>query len=355
MKAPVERLAREWWAGGLGLGGAALSAATAPASWAWAWAARRRARHFARCGGTRVEGLAVVSVGNLAVGGTGKTPVAAWVAGRLAAAGVPTWVLTGGTAADEALLHARWRPHLPVGSGRDRVATAQRARAAGARAGVLDDGFQHLRLVRDLDIVLLSADDPFPGPVLPRGPYREPPEALGRADAVVVTARAASAYMARALAEEARRFAPEAASAGVRLAPSRLQRLSAWASGRLGGDGAPGGRQGALELGESPVLAVCGVARPRAFAAAVRSVVEGPVELLALGDHHPYTAADVARMRDRAAGRPIVVSAKDAVKLARWREELGTAFVLDEELRWAWGEDELARVLDAVATEASGP
>jgi tetraacyldisaccharide 4'-kinase len=349
MRGALERLARRWWAGDLGLAGSALTAATAPMSWAWAWAARRRARRFALRGGERIEGLTVVSVGNLAVGGTGKTPVVGWVAARLAAVGVPTIVLTGAHGADEALLHALWSAEIPAVSGRDRVATAARARADGARAVVLDDGFQHLRLARDFDIVLLSADDRFPAPVLPGGPYREPPGALGRAHAVVVTRRVATEDAARALAAEVRPYAPDAVSAGVWLAPSRLRGLAEWT-------GAPGGAaaHGAGELGGRPVLGVCGVARPDAFAATVGGLVGGPVELLAFGDHHAYTRADVARVCSRAAGRPIVVTAKDAVKLTRWEEELSDVYVLEEELRWAWGEEALAAPIEALVAEGAG-
>jgi tetraacyldisaccharide 4'-kinase len=298
----------------------------------------------------------VVSVGNLAVGGAGKTPVAAWVADHLTGAGVPTSVLTGAHGADEALLHALWCPEVPVVSGRDRVAGARGARAAGARAVVLDDGFQHLALARDLDIVLLSADDPFPAPVVPRGPYREPPAALGRADAVVVTRRVATEDAARALAAEVGPYAPDAVSAGVWLAPSRLRGLAEWtvAPGGPARPSGPGAAHGAGELGGRPVLAVCGVARPDAFAATVARLVGGPVELLSFGDHHAYTRADVARVCSRAAGRPIVVTAKDAVKLTRWDEELGDAYVLEEELRWAWGEEALAAPIEALVAEGAG-
>lgn len=352
MRVALERFARRWWVGELGLVGSALAVPTAPISWAWAWAARRRAHRFGLRGATRIEGLMVVSVGNLAVGGAGKTPVAAWVADHLAGAGVPTSVLTGAHGADEALLHARWSPEIRVVAGRDRVGGAATAHAEGARAVVLDDGFQHLRLARDLDIVLLSADDPFPAPVLPRGPYREPPAALERADVVVVTRRAATEDAARALAAAAGRYAPEALSAGAWLAPSRLRRLENWAAAP-----ASGGREdthGAPGLGRSSVLAVCGVARPDAFAAAVESVVGAPVELLAFGDHHAYTRSDVARVRARAAGRPVVVTAKDAVKLANWLDGLGDAYVLEEALRWTWGEEALVALMQALVAEGAG-
>jgi tetraacyldisaccharide 4'-kinase len=292
----------------------------------------------------------VISVGNLAVGGTGKTPVAAWVAQRLAAAGVPTHLLAGLHGADEALLHARWSPSVPVLVDRNRARAAARAHAEGARAVVLDDGFQHFAVARDLDIVLLAAEDRFPGPVLPRGPYRERPEALARADAVVVTRRTATCEAALALAERARRLAPEALSAGLRLAPGGLQPLSVWAEpARADADGAE------LRRVAAPALAVCALGRPDAFGEAVAEQVGGPVELMAFADHHAYTLVEVDRVSALAEGRPIVVSAKDAVKLAPYAARLGAAWVLTEELCWDWGEETLARRIDALMAEAVGP
>ncbi|MEQ1857149.1 MAG: tetraacyldisaccharide 4'-kinase, partial [Longimicrobiales bacterium] len=126
------------------------------------------------------------------------------VASSVRTSGVRACILVGAEGEDEALLHRTWNPGIPVSSGRDRVATAARARAEGAEVAVLDDGFQHHALARDLDIVLLSADDPPPGQVLPRGPYREPMEALGRADLVVVTRRNADVSRSRALEEGGR-------------------------------------------------------------------------------------------------------------------------------------------------------
>jgi tetraacyldisaccharide 4'-kinase len=344
----VELFARRWWGGDLGRGGRLLDALAAPLSWAVARAARRRAARLARAS-ARVDGLRVVSVGNLAVGGTCKTPVAAWVVGRLLEAGIPAAVVTGASGRDEALLHERWSPGAPVLVGRDRLAAAAAARARGARAVVLDDGFQHLRIARDLDVVLLSAEDPFPGRVLPLGPYREAPEALGRADVLVVTRRRASRGEAEGVAERAARFAPGAATAGAWLAPGGLCELGVWAGGNETGHGraAPAGPHG-------PLLAVCAIGRPDAFADAVRSFAAGSVELLAFPDHHAYGRSDLARIRRCAAGRPVIMTEKDAVKLASRAGTLGDAWVLTEELRWSWGEADVRERLGALAAQAAG-
>lgn len=142
MRAGVQAFARRWWAGELGARGAALSAIGAPLSWAWGGAsalAGRRAAARAR----RVQGVAVVSVGNLAVGGTGKTPMTAWIASSLLRGGARPAVVVGGAGGDEARVIARRLPGVPVTIERDREAGAARARAAGADVVILDDGFQH--------------------------------------------------------------------------------------------------------------------------------------------------------------------------------------------------------------------
>ena len=111
-------------------------------------------------------------------------------------------LLLSGYGTDEVLLHRSWNPSVPVLADPDRVAGARRAVRDGASTVVVDDGFQHRRLARDLDIVLLSVEDPFPGGVLPVGPYREPAESLARAHAIVLTRRGASIEAAREWADD---------------------------------------------------------------------------------------------------------------------------------------------------------
>jgi len=339
VRAGLERFARRWWGGELGAAGRALAVVTAPASWAW-WALDAlRARGPTRSSQRRIAGLRVISVGNLAVGGTGKTPIVGWVTSVLRTDGTPTCVLVGPAASDEAELHRRWNPSVPVLVHRDRVAGAERARAAGARTAVLDDGFQHRELARDLDIVLISADDPFPGSLLPRGPYREPSSALGRADAVLVTRRAATAERALAVISVVESRWPGRLAGVVALAPGAWVRL----------DGSP------ASTPRGDVVAVCAIARPETFAQSICAAVGGKVELVAFADHHAYDRRDAERLRRRSGGRMIVLTEKDAVKLARWSDDLGEAVVLRDELRWEHGEAGLrGRLLAASAeTEAA--
>src|SRR6185295_16021629 len=127
-------------------------------------------------GALRVEApaLPVISVGNLTVGGTGKTPFAAWLAGRLSALAVPAIVLRG-YGNDEVDVHRRLNPHIPVVVGVDRAAARREAKSRDADVVVLDDAFQHRRVDRTADIVLLSVEQLLrPRRLLPAGPWREP-------------------------------------------------------------------------------------------------------------------------------------------------------------------------------------
>jgi tetraacyldisaccharide 4'-kinase len=349
----LQRFARRWWAGGYGRRGLVLSLILAPLSWLWVLAATRRARRFEREGGQRVDGLRVVSIGNLAVGGTGKTPLAAWVARRLLDCGARPALALRGYGRDEALLHGLWNPGVPVFLDADRVRAARRAAEGGAGTVVLDDGFQHRGLVRDVDLVLLSVDDPFPAAVLPCGPYREPIAALARADAVVLTRRAASADEARSLAAEVHALpgiAPGAVVASVHIAVDQMVPLGAWAE--TAGEGTPpaepaelaghGPNPGTYSLDPSRgVLAVTGIARPDAFRVALQGLFAGRVDVEARPDHHEFTEREARGARARAGDRPIVMTEKDAVKLIDHAELLGDAWVLRSRLAWDWGEAEL--------------
>jgi len=208
VKVSLHARVRRWWAGERGWAGRFLFLLAAPAEWLFGAAVRRRNRAYDRRGGERVAGLVVVSVGNLSVGGTGKTPVSAWLARLLRERGAETVLLARGYGEDELLLHRRWNPEVSVVADPDRLRGARTALRGGAAAAVLDDGFQHRALARDADVVLLSAEEGPPGHLLPRGPFREPLAALARADAVVVTRRTASADEARRLAERVRAAYP---------------------------------------------------------------------------------------------------------------------------------------------------
>jgi tetraacyldisaccharide 4'-kinase len=323
----------------MGPAGTALSAAALPLELCFrAVVVGRAAAHRSRLLEAHRPPVPVVSVGNLSVGGTGKTPVVAWLVRVLREEGHSPAIAMRGHGGDEQLLHARWNPSVPVHVDRDRVRAVRKAARDGADVVVLDDGFQHLRLARDLDIVLLAPEQPFPAPVLPRGPYREPPGALRRADWIVVTRRVASARDAERLQSLARELAPNAHVARARLIPGGWRDLA--------------GRPAEPPCGA--VLAVAGVAGPEAFATLVGQRTGARVELLAFPDHHPYDAADVGRITRRAAGRALVVTEKDAVKLIEHAAALPDARVLALDVELESGEADLrAAIARSVATHPS--
>lgn len=326
-------LVRRWWAGELGGVGRVLSLLAWPSELLFRWAVAVRNGAYEH-GLRRVEQgpIPVVSVGNLLVGGTGKTPVAAWLLGRLQARGRRPALVTRGYGSDEVALHRRWNPEAPVVVAQRRIRGVERAAEQGADVAVVDDGFQHRRLARDLDIVLVPAEGPLRGRLLPRGPFREGPGALRRADIVVVTRRSADEGRAEEMAEEVRLLAPGAAVVRIALEPGEWTDLSGEPAEPPASD-APG------------VLAVCSVARPEPFRRTLRERLERPVELLSFPDHHDYDAVDARRIAERARGRPVVTTEKDAVKLLPFRLELRDARVLPLRVR-PEGAEELERALE---------
>jgi tetraacyldisaccharide 4'-kinase len=283
-----------------------------------------------RAGVLRVRRTArrVISVGNVAAGGTGKTPFVRWLAGELLARGEHPAILTRGyrrrsrglvvvsdgagalapvaAAGDEPLVLGRALPRVPV------IADASRWRAAERALEIfpdvtlflLDDGFSHVRLFRDADIALLDATAPDAGgALLPAGRLREPLAALARADLIVVTrSEQASVEAAVAVAE---RHAP-----GVPVFQAVTEVVGIRGPG---GDGVP-----VSQLKTLPLVAVAGLARPGAFAATLRSLGIAPAEFLPFRDHARYGAADVSRIVRAAAASGAVAAVtteKDAVKL----------------------------------------
>jgi tetraacyldisaccharide 4'-kinase len=302
----VHALARRWWAGELAHGGRLLSLALAPAEAVYRLAAGVRNRAFDR--GLLPAARATVpaiSIGNIAVGGTGKTPFASWLARRLRAEGQRPAILHGGHAGDEPALHRRWTPDIPVFEQRERSAAAARAIALGATVLILDDAFQHRRMHRDLDIVLIAAERwRLPARLLPRGPWREPPSALGRAHVIVVTRKTASLAVARQAALDIETLSG-CASVLVHLHAARWQAV---------------GSAPAASAPPAPAVLVSGIAEPALFAGSARAAGAVLAEELIFDDHHDYTAADVQRIIATAAGRPIVTTEKDWTKLERWLE-----------------------------------
>lgn len=344
---------RSMWEGEAGAAGAAARTLLLPAEGLFRLGVLLRERRY-RSGSPRIRRAAipVVSVGNLSVGGTGKTPVASWVLRRLQEAGASPALVARGYGRDELLLHQRWTPGIPVVADADRWAGVAAAAARGADVAVLDDGFQHRRLARELDLVLVSAEEGLPGALLPRGPFREPASALARAHAVIVTRKEASVARARELARDIGVAAPGIPVARLRIRAAAVRPLL---PGR--GEAGPGttGEGGTLPLVAGPVLVATAVARPASVAAAAEALGMAVAETVAYPDHHEFTPVEVAALVERAAGRPVVVTEKDAVKLASVPEAHGGDFrVLEQELEWEEGRDALEGLVLRVFGRRSG-
>ncbi len=255
----------------------------------------------------------VVSIGNLSVGGTGKTPLVICLVRMLLAGGRAPAIVTRGYAAvrggeaDEVLELRAALPGVPVVVSPDRVAGAERAIAAGSNCIVLDDGFQHRRLARDLDIVVIDALDPWgAGRLLPAGRLREPLHALRRAQLVVISR--ANQVPAAAL---------EGIRARVRQIAADLPQLSAVTrvDDLLLADG---GCAPSSTLSNCPIVAVCGLGNPHTFLKSLDELGALRRETLCLPDHHRYRRQDVRRIlaaAEASAAELVVTTAKDWVKL----------------------------------------
>ena len=277
-------------------------------------AAAQRNRAFDR--GRKVAHRAevpVVSVGNLTLGGTGKTPMVEWVARRLRRRNLRVAILSRGYGQaegmnDEGRVLEDNLPDVPHLQGADRVALARIAvEELESQVLVLDDGFQHRRLARDLDLVLLDALDPFGlGRLFPRGLLREPVSSLRRAGVVVLSrADLVEPSVRTAIRAEAERRAGPLRWAEARHAPRDL----------LDDQGTPTPLD---RLAGARVAAFCGIGNPEGFRRTLAKLGVDPVGFRTFPDHHPYSAHDVAGLAEWARGLGAdlaLTTQKDSVKL----------------------------------------
>lgn len=316
---------------------AALAVPYAAATWARAWLYRHS---ILAAGGA---GIPVISVGNITVGGTGKTPLVEHLARGLVARGrrpavvMRGYAATAGSGSDEAaVLRANLGDGVPVVEDPDRRRGAETAaREFGADVAVLDDGFQHLRLRRDLDVVALDATSPFGfGRLLPAGCLRESPRALARAGVIVVTRTELPPERdVENLREHVRLFAPEALVAASTYAPVRLEPLAADAGAAL------------EDLDGARVAAFCGIGNPHAFGMALRRVGADVVLAERFADHHPFTRDELARVAGEAAARGaalVLTTQKDAARIdpGAWPGGAPPLYVVRAEFAFADGEEE---------------
>ncbi len=333
----VHRLARWLWR--RDGGGQVVRLVLAPAALLYAAVVRLRAAVYRRAlRPVRRLPRPAVAVGNLSVGGTGKTPLAAWIARYYVARGRRPGILLRGVGGDEALVHRHLVPEAVVVADPDRVAGAARALAQGAEVLVLDDAFQLLSVARDLNIAVVSAESAEVSRwLLPAGPWREGWDALERADAIVVTRKHAPPEAAEALA---RRLAERRPRTPVCVAGLSLECLEGMQSGT---------RHGLERLAGRRVLAAAGIADPESLAVQLRAT-GADVQLLAYQDHHRYADDDLARLvRGAARADYVVITEKDAVKLrGRWPGDAPEPLIAGLAVRWERNGAALEQALDAV-------
>lgn len=310
-----------------------------PAAAGYGAVMRVRAMAYARGWlGSHALPLPSIAVGNLTVGGSGKTPIAIWVARYAAAKGLtPGILLRGYAGGDEARVHERAIPGGVVVVDPDRRAGAEKARGAGAQVLVLDDAYQRLDVRRDLNICVVSAETTRAVPwSLPAGPWREGFGALERADAVVVTRKRAPLEAAQALAAElqARVRGP------VAVAHLGLNGLEGLVSGTR--------HPGSLLQGKR-VVAAAAIGDPDSFVGQLKGA-GAAVQVATWRDHHQYGPEDLAWLAKASRKSDhLVITEKDAVKLRdRWPAGVPEPLVAQLDLAWDAGEPGFVGALDAV-------
>lgn len=284
--------------------------------------------------------LPSIAVGNLTVGGSGKTPIAIWIARYVAARGLtPGILLRGYAGGDEARVHERAVPGGVVVVDPDRRAGAERARGAGAQILILDDAFQRLDVRRDLNVCVVSAETTRAVPwSLPAGPWREGLGALERADVVVVTRKRAPLEAAEALARElsGRIRGP------VAIAHLGLNGLEGLVSGT---------KHPASLLAGKRVVAAAAIGDPDSFVGQLKAA-GAAVQVATWRDHHQYGPEDLAWLAKASRKSDhLVITEKDAVKLRdRWPAGVQEPLVAQLDLAWDAGEAGFVGALDAVVT-----
>ncbi len=291
--------------------------------------------------------ILTVSVGNLSVGGTGKTPFAAWLAFELSQRGARPAVVLRGYGGDEPLVHARLNPGIPVVIERRRAEGIKRAAELGATVAVLDDAFQHRAASRNVDVALVAAEQwGRTIRVLPAGPWREPLSSLRRAAIVVITHKGATAARLRDMASAVNDVAPNLPYAVVHFTLAELR------NARRGSEGE---RLPLNTLVGRAVIAIAGLADPDAFFRQL-TAAGANVTGFAFPDHHPFSEADITRIL-HATGAPemtFVCTLKDAVKLATlWPATAPPLWYVSQALEVEEGADALEQLLAQVTRTES--
>jgi tetraacyldisaccharide 4'-kinase len=287
----------------------------------------------------------VISIGNITVGGTGKTPTVIWLVKLLKAAGFTPAILTRGyggqfqkegysftnnalvdltavATGDEPFLLAKLLPDILIGVGRERYQNGLKALVSNPAIDlfVLDDGFQHWSLARDLDIIVIDASRPFSNRhLLPRGFLREPLSSLKRAGIILLTRTTkVDQTCIKDLTNELLTINPNVTIASIEEEPSKLISLTDFTIGRDSGQIAA-----AQFLSGRKISAITGIGNPRQFLASLENMGAEVGYFKAYPDHYNWEEAEIIDLIKGLAENgflELIVTAKDGVKLEPWAD-----------------------------------
>jgi tetraacyldisaccharide 4'-kinase len=289
----------------------------------------------------------VVSVGNITLGGTGKTPFAVYVSRLIAQMGVKTAIITRGykqtatTASDEVLLLQELAPEIPVYVGANRYLTGERAlRETGAQCIILDDGFAHWRLARDLNIVLLDSLNPLGhGSIFPRGTLREPLSGLARASAFVLTK---TDHCPKDVLGKLRNYLatnyPDVPQILTRHKPTHLEEMQSR-------------KRVPLEfLKGKRISAFCGIGNPQGFHGILKQLGADVASFRIFSDHFRYSQKPLSLLEDKSLvlkSDALITTHKDAVKIRSYIFAL-PVLSLEIEIEVIENADKLSQILAGI-------
>lgn len=307
---------------------------------AWAYEKGIRKRYKA--------GVPVVSVGNITLGGTGKTPFSVFIADEILKLGRKPAIIIRGYGKDESKMLKEELADVPVYVGQDRVRLAEEARKEGAEVIVLDDGFQHRRLERDLEIVLIDSYSLFGnGYLFPRGVLRERVTSLDRADLLVLTKIDRISNEGKdELLSLLRKLTPDKPVVLAQHRPSSLTDPTgaSYSAGSITGE---------------KVTIVSGIADPDYFEFLIKKLGGHVSVRIDYTDHHQYTQKDIekiAKESSLAGAEKIIITKKDYVKI----RELdlgkieGKLFILNISIELLEGKENLIAGLNSLDTGSRG-
>ncbi len=292
-------------------------------------------------------GRCVISVGNITWGGVGKTPFVIFLAEHLSARGKKPAILTRGYmkknlgASDEAVMMRQYVPDVPVGVGPNRWQTSREIlKSYNVDVFILDDGFQHRKIRRDLDIVLIDATNPFGnGALIPRGILREPLRALKRAQIIVLTKSDINPSFVQDLEDQVRQINTTCVIGWAVHAPQALGELFL-------------GRQEPLaNLRGKKVVSFCSIGDPQSFQASLQKIGAVVEKNFVFCDHYLYCANDIQTLVEKAKNLGVedfVTTAKDAVKILQFKGLFGACrcWILKIEIDLIKGKEQVFERID---------